>query len=274
MIIDSPLAAGIPPDIAPGLRQLASMSAAQLEAEFRWYEHTFLGMQQEIFLDMGPQHEAYRSDGMAGIKALLDDGKINQQAYDAWAKIDEGSRTGSTALVQEGNASLLRREQSEIIRNQYDAMYQRPVTGPGPDVPGHARRAAVGARRAGVRGRVPLQVSTGVGVGPKDISVSTPDRIPFTDVRLPHVGYHGDNPLQGPATVTTPLPNGNIAHFDDRWALIEKDTLPAYLNLSRDQVLQVLQTPVGERSDQYTFSSRADDIARDLATDWQVDIKQ
>ena len=274
VIIDSPLAGGIPPDIAPGLRQLASMSAAQLEAEFRWYEHTFLGMQQEIFLDMGPQHEAYRSDGMAGIKALLDDGKINQQAYDAWAKIDEGSRTGSTVLVQEGNASLLRREQSEIIRDQYDAMYQRPVTGPAltylatlvgqPSVPGAQGFADV----------FPLQVSTGVGVGPKDISVSTPDRIPFTDVRLPHIGYHGDNPLQGTATVTTPLPNGNIAHFDDRWALIEKDTLPAYLHLSRDQVLQVLQTPVGERSDQYTFSSRADDIARDLATDWQVDVKQ
>ncbi len=273
-VLDSPLGYAIPPTIAPGLRELASMSAADLESEFRWYEHTFLGMQQEIFLDMAPQHEAYLTNGLAGIRTLLDDGMIDQQAYDAWADIDEGARTGDTALVQQGNESLLRREQSQIIRDQYDAMYQRPVTGPAvtylatlvgqPSVPGAKGYADV----------FPLQVSADVGVGPDDISVHTPDHIPFTHVGLPSIGFSGDNPVRGTVTLTTPLPDGNIAHFDDRWALIEKDTLPAYENLSRDEVLHVLQTPVGERSDDYLVSNRIDDIAWDLATDWQVGIRQ
>src|SRR6478752_6070325 len=58
--------------------------------------------------------------GMAGIATLLDAGKLDQQAYDAWAKIDQGSRTGDTDLIRQGNESLLRREQSQIIRDQYD----------------------------------------------------------------------------------------------------------------------------------------------------------
>ena len=273
-ILSSPLAGTLPPDIRSSLTGLAAMTAADLESEFRWYERTFLGMQKEIFLDLGPQHEAYRSAGLAGVKSLLDDGTISQQAYDAWATIDEGKRTGNTDLIEQGNASLLRREQSEIIRDQYDAMYQRPVTGPAltylatlvgqPSVPGAKSFADV----------FPLQVSTDVGVGPKDINVHTPDRIPFTDVRLPQLGVHGDNPLQGSVTVTTPLPAGNVAHFADRWALIERDTLPAYQHLSRDQVLQVLQTPVGPRSDDYVIRSRIAEIARDLATNWRVEVRQ
>ena len=84
----------------------------------------------------------------------------------------------------------------------------------------------------------------------------------------------GDNPVRGTVTVTTPLPAGNVANFDDRWALIEKDTLPAYEHLTRDQVLQQLQTPVGERSDAYLLRNRIDDIASDLATGWRVDVRQ
>ena len=274
VIIDGPLGDKVPPDIAPGLRRLASMSAADLEKEFRWYEHTFLGMQKQIFLDMAPQHEAFRTDGMAGITTLLDAGKLDQQAYDAWAKIDQGSRTGDTNLIRQGNESLLRREQSQIIRDQYDAMYQHPVTGQAvtylatvvgqPSVPGAKSFAEV----------FPLRVGADIGIGPDDLSVHTPDRVPFTDIKIPQVGYSGDNPVRGTVTVTTPLPAGNVANFDDRWALIEKDTLPAYEHLTRDQVLQQLQTPVGERSDAYLLRNRIDDIASDLATGWRVDVRQ
>lgn len=28
--------------------------------------------------------------------------------------------------------------------------------------------------------------------------------------------------------MTTPFAGGDIAHFDDRWALIQQDTLPAF----------------------------------------------
>lgn len=263
-----------PPGVGPSLRKFAEMSAADIESEFRWYETTFLGMQKEIFLDMAPQHEAYTTDGMAGIRTLLDDGTIDRATYDAWAGIDEGANTGNSALIQQGNEYLLRREQSEIIRDQYDAMYQRPVTGPAltylmtlvgqPSVPGAQGFADV----------FPLTASAEIGLGPEDVYVGTPREVPLVGWGLPHVGHEFDNPVQGTLTITTPLPDGNIAHFDDRWALIEQDTLPAYQDLSREQVLEALHTPVGERADDLTIRHRADDIAADLLTDWELDLDQ
>ena len=123
---------------------------------------------------MAPQHEAYTTDGLTGIRTLLDSGTIDQATYDAWARIDEGAATGNTALVQQGNEYLLRREQSEIIRDQYDAMYQRPVTGPAltylmtlvgqPSVPG----------AQGVADVFPLRASAEIGLGPEDVYVGTP----------------------------------------------------------------------------------------------------
>jgi hypothetical protein len=263
-----------PPGVGPSLRELAEMSAEDIEAEFRWYETTFLGMQQEIFLDMAPQHEAYTTDGMTGIRTLLDDGMIDRATYDAWASIDEGATTGNTALIQQGNEYLLRREQSEIIRDQYDAMYQRQVTGPAltylmtlvgqPSVPG----------AQGFSDVFPLTASTEIGLGPEDVYVGTPREVPIVGWGLPHIGHEFDNPVQGTLTITTPLPNGNIAHFDDRWALIEQDTLPAYQDMTREEVLEVLQTPVGERADELTIDDRIDDIVKDLVTDWQLDLDQ
>jgi uncharacterized protein YukE len=263
-----------PPGVESSLRELAAMSTEEIEAEFRFYERTFLDMQREIFEDMAPQHEAYITAGMDGIEALRDDGTIDQTTYDAWSKIDRGSRTGNDELIQQGNAALLYREQYWIIRDDYDSMYNRRNTGPAitylmtavgePSVPGAKGYGDV----------FPLERSFEVGVGPDDVYVGTPREVPVVGWGLPHVGVGGDNPVQGTLTITSPLPDGNIAHFDDRWALIEQDTLQAYLDLPRSEVLEVLETPVGDRASELTTLRRVDDIVHDLFTDWQFDLDQ
>ena len=272
--IDDVLDQLFPGGVGDSLRGLASMSTQEIEDEFRFYERTFLDMQREIFIDMAPLHEAYTTDGLAGIQAMVDDGTISPDVYEAWEMIDEGHRTGDEALLQQGNEALLRREQSEIIRDEYDAMYNRRLTGPGltylmtlvgePSVPGAQGFADV----------FPWETSFEVGVGPDDVYVGTPREVPFTGIDLPHVGVSGDNPVQGTLTVTTPLPDGNIAHFDDRWALIERDTLPTYLDLPRDEVLSVLETPVGDRAGALTTQNRVDDIIEHVLTDWHFDLDQ
>jgi hypothetical protein len=63
-----------------------------------------------------------------------------------------------------------------------------------------------------------------------------------------------DNPFQGSVEITTPLPNGNIAFFDDRWALIQEDTLPAYLDLIHndpDAAAAIVGSSVDDRIDDY-----------------------
>jgi len=86
-----------------------------------------------------------------------------------------------------------------------------------------------------------------------------------------------DNPLQGTALVTTPFPDGNVADVEDRWALIEEGTLPAYRALlEHDPALvgSLLGTDVHERIDEMrTLRHRLDDIAAQLA-DWHVRSEQ
>lgn len=54
---------------------------------------------------------------------------------------------------------------------------------------------------------------------------SFPQRYPLrVDARLPPIAI----------SARTPLADGNIALFADRWKLIDTDTLPAYLAFIRD----------------------------------------
>jgi hypothetical protein len=111
---------------------------------------------------------------------------------------------------------------------------------------------------------------------PLSVSVETPGiqgvDIPFTDVSI-------DNPLQGSVTVTTPLPDGNIADTGQRWDYITADTLPAYQELLRndpDQVREILGSDVSDRIAEYRLTNvdRLGRIADDLATNWDVDVDQ
>lgn len=74
----------------------------------------------------------------------------------------------------------------------------------------------------------------------------------------------------------TPFPEGNISHRDQRWALIEQDTLPAYRRLLEqepDDVQRLLEQPVGQRIEQFRLSERWPHLMAQLA-DWDVEVRQ
>jgi hypothetical protein len=152
-------------------------------AELRFYETTFLSMQKEIFEDQAVMHEAYRNGGLEAIQELHTAGLIDPRTAHAWAQIDEGHRTGNQDLLAAGNTYLLRREQNDIIQDDYQLMYDRPGSGPAftymmtaigePSIPG-ARSFA---------DYKPLT---------ERIETPGPERVPFTPF---------DNPLQGEVEV-------------------------------------------------------------------------
>jgi hypothetical protein len=175
--------------------------------ELEYFETTFLGMQRQIFDDLGWKHEAYTLGG-AGLmheldrELLLEPGEI-----DAWDAI----ASGDPASVQQGNEQLLRREQHDIIQSRYDEMRDHH----------------------GVVGDVFTYTTTVMADDP------IPGGRPYRDVYPLHVGFDIPTP-QAPFTdwpprphvdITTPLPDGNISNYDDRWRWIQEDMLPRYRDL-------------------------------------------
>ncbi|WP_455835973.1 WXG100 family type VII secretion target [Pseudarthrobacter siccitolerans] len=225
-IADNP-ASDIPLPMLDQIEQLAGMT----DQEIRFYETSMLDMNKEIFLDQARQHEAYMNGGIEEINRLRDSGVINADTAKAWAQID----SGDPELIQEGNTSLLYREQNEIIADDYDAMRSHPggeavtylVTLAGePSIPGARSYAEV---------------------FPYTFSVESPgpENVPFTS---------WDNPTQFRTDFTTGFPAGNISDADQRWALIQQDTLPAYQDLLADdpaRAEQIIASDFDDRVEQY-----------------------
>lgn len=244
-----------PPGARPMDREAVRVLANLTDEDLKFYETTLLGMQREIFFDQGTMHEAYRSGGMAAIAELHAAGIIDRTTYESW----QGIHSGVPSRVQAGNEQFLLREQLEIIEDDYQAMYRRPVTGPvvtwgmtqigAPSIPGAQGYADVDPLVV----RVPTP-------GPRELPIVIP---PWTI----------DNPTQGDLLVQTPFADGNVAQFDDRWRLIEQDTLPAYQRLLRedpDLARALIGADVATRVEEYRLTARADEIALDLLTDWEV----
>ncbi len=247
----------LPGGVPPVLKPLVGLSAEALEHELKYYETMLLKMQKEIFTDMATAHEAYRTGGIDAIERLYanDSYGFGAQTIEAWRQIDEGRRTGNTDLIAEGNKTLLRREQQYVIDDDYQDMRNRPVTGEAvtylmttigaPSIPGAQSFAEV----------FPVTVDVGFEVG-------TPHSV--LGVSVPHVSAGTQT------TVSTPLPNGNIANFEQRWALIEADTLPVYTNLAENQqarVIQILNVPIADRAKAFHALDQLDDVI----TNWDVD---
>ncbi len=243
----------------PGVPFDTQILANLSDQDLKFFESTFLGMQKNIFYDQAMMHEAYLTGGMPAIDELRQAGLINEATELAWQQIDTGQRTGNPALVSSGNMGLLEREQHYVIDGDYQRMYNHPVSGPAftylmtaigePSIPGAHSFADFR----------PLVVS---------IETPGPERVPF-------VGW--DNPLQGEIKIKTPLPDGNIAHYDDRWAFITHDTLPAYQSLLRDhpdQAAAIIGSDVAGRVEDYRIGNRIEHLVWKFATDWSVDFEQ
>jgi hypothetical protein len=216
---------------------LTNLTAEELAEELRYYETTLLEMQREIFLDMATAHEAYLDGGMEAIERLYeqDSHGFARQTVEAWRMIDEGTATGNTDLIAAGNAILLRREQEHVIKDDYDEMRDRPVTG---DVMTYLMTLSGAASIPGARTFAevfPVEIADDIGAG-------TPRSV--FGVPLPNVS------CEAGVSLDTPLPAVNVSTFESRWALIEQDTLPTYVDMARnhpDQVADIVSTPVAER---------------------------
>lgn len=221
-------------------RRLAGRAAGDLG----FYETTFLTMQKKIFEDQAAMHEAYLAGGVAQIEEFYRARIIGAATLEAWRQIDAGRRDPAAEATADGNRALLFREQHDIIDGYYVRMfgYRRPL------------------------GPAFTYLMTLAGAPSVPRARSYPQRYPLrVDARLPPVAI----------SARTPLADGNIAIFADRWKLIEADTLPAYLAFIRDhpdQARAMVAIPLSKRVTGYRLLARAGQLAAGAVTGWDVDL--
>jgi hypothetical protein len=222
-------------------RRLAGDAAGDLG----FYETTFLTMQKKIFEDLAGMHEAYLAGGVPQIEEFYRARIIDAATLTAWRQIDTGRRDAASAAVADGNRALLFREQHDIIDRFYARMlgYRWPL------------------------GRAFTYLLTLAGAPSVPGARSYPERYPLTvDAWLPRITV----------TARTPLADGNIAVFTDRWKLIDTDTLPAYLTLLRDhpdQARALVATPLPQRVTGYRLLVRGGQLAAAALTRWDVKLQ-
>ncbi|MFC6568749.1 WXG100 family type VII secretion target [Actinoplanes utahensis] len=231
---------GTDDDLRKAIDGLAKLS----DGELHFYESTFLSMQKEIFLDQASMHEAYLVGGTAEIDRLQRAGVFDDQTAQAWHDIADGVARDDPSLVAAGNKELLRREQWDIIRDDYDSMRGRPVTG-----------------------EVFTYAATLVGAPSIPGAHTFPQQFPLVvdNLELP-VSHTSLGEL------VTPLPDGNISVADDRWKLVVTDTLPAYQHLLATDLQgarDLIASDFGDRIGEQRLTERADEIAERLLTDWE-----
>ena len=221
-------------------RRLARSAAGDLG----FYETTFLTMQKKIFEDQAPMHEAYLAGGVPQVEMFYHARIIDLATLAAWRQIDAGRRRSDLAAIAHGNRALLFREQHDIIDRFYVQML------------GHGWLA----------GSVFTYLVTLAGAPSVPGAHSYPERYPLTfAAQLP----------RGAISARTPLADGNIAIFGNRWKLIDDDTLPHYLAFVRDypeRAHALVATPVRERMARYRLLARAPGLTAAALTRWHVDI--
>ncbi len=109
----APATANLPEDV----RAVLEVGAVVTADDIAHFQTQVIAMSKHIFMDLIPQHEAYLAGGMTAIDEYRDAGLIDENAYQAWRKVD----TGDPDKVVEGNKDLLYREQYQSIGAQWDA---------------------------------------------------------------------------------------------------------------------------------------------------------
>jgi hypothetical protein len=209
-----------------------------------FFEATFLTMQKKIFEDQAPLHEAYLAGGVPLVEEFYRARIIDLATLTAWRQIDGGKRRVDPPAVARGNRTLLFREQHDIINRLYLRML----------------------RYHGPEGAVFTYALTLVGAPPVPGARSYPERFPLQiAARLPG----------GTVSIRTPLADGNIAMFTDRWNLIDGDTLPRYLEFIREHpaaARAMVQTPIATRMARYRLLRRGPQLSAAAFTHWDVQV--
>ena len=238
---------GMPPE---AIARLTSSGLGALAGELRFVETTFLTMQRNIFDDLAWQHLAYQQGGLAAMEALYTDGTLEAEHIRAWRDIDSGQRS----RVEMGNLALLSYEQDQIIGDDYDRIRDRsPVTWLLTMGMSYLADSPIRDRGRPFREVVPYEVKVNINtpdrfpLWPDGI---LPDRIPYTDVRVP--GSDGVYaPFPDEVTLDFgDLPINNVSIFDKRWQWIEDDMYPAWLELDGSgDAGAVVATPIEDLAD-------------------------
>jgi hypothetical protein len=204
-----------------------------------FFEETFLTMQRKIFEDQALMHEAYRGGGLPAIHALGDAGIIDSATVQAWENIDGGF----VEQVHAGNRTLLYREQHDIIDSFYADMRKRS--------PPAGRMFTYGLTLAG--------------------TPAVPEAKGYCDV----FPYTLAAPIsrRSRLVLRTPLAAGNLAFFTQRWSLIERDTLPAYVRLiagGASGARALIEVPVAQRMPRFRLLRRFGRIVLAAVTHWRL----
>jgi hypothetical protein len=209
--------------------------------ELGFYETLFLTMQKKIFEDQATMHEAYLEGGVPEIERLYQASIIDLATLAAWQQIDQGRRDGTWEALESACRILLWREQRVIIAHLYDTMMHHH----------------------GLEGQLFTYALT---------CVATPS-VPGARSESQVYPLVVTPPVLRRPSLTTPLAQGNLARFADRWRLIERDTLPAYLKLVREDAASasaIVQKPIFERAARYRLRARAGAILAAAVTRWRL----
>ena len=215
----------------PAQRSWITLLASLGESDLAFYEETFLSMQKEIFSDIGSQHLAYQRGGMEEIERMKDAGVVSPRMKTAWTSLDSVPRYSGpegyhqlTPTQQDSlhwaSFNMANQEQNHVIADDYDNIRGRTS--------GEAFTAAM---------TVVGQPSI---VGAKSYYEQFPMVNPYFDTNR--------SPMMG-----VDLELGNISNRDDRWALIDQDTLNAYenwLHAEKDPYGEMVK-PMPERVEAY-----------------------
>ncbi|BCN70321.1 hypothetical protein RE943_37940 [Prescottella equi] len=198
----APATANLPEDV----RAVLEVGAVVTADDIAHFQTQVIAMSKHIFMDLIPQHEAYLAGGMTAIDEYRDAGLIDENAYQAWRKVD----TGDPDKVVEGNKDLLYREQYQSIGAQWDAARNY--------------RGAVG--------RALTYLST-VAADPAIPGVVPPRE---ADPLVLTAGHLTGTVADGPQwRLQTPLPAFNWSDRDARWTYITEQMLPKYRALKDTQ---------------------------------------
>ncbi|MBD0860369.1 hypothetical protein IA539_03985 [Gordonia sp. zg691] len=177
-----------------GLRALARVGAKITADDLRKVQGQILVMQKNIFSDLMPMHRAYVVGGLPALREMNEAGIFDDEIMAAWT----GIASKEPAAVAAGNARLLRREQGEVIKNQWDAT--------------RSYRGEVGEA---------MTYGSTVAAAPSVAGVVPPRSFrPMTATGRASDGRR--------ATLSLPLPVWNWSVYEDRWIYITDQLLPKY----------------------------------------------
>lgn len=187
----------------PGTALVEHVTSEELE----WLEVRMLDMQRQIFDDLAWQHLAFRIGGIDALETAFGESALDLRTLDWWRMIE----TGQSLSVLAGTIGLLWREQSVIIQDDYDAI--------------RGRHGPIGDALA--------LLLTWLADSP--IPGSHPYREVFSRTRHVPIAAGRLFPFV-PNSIPIQEPVGDVTAFEDRWAWILDDIVPAYSAVLDDPV--------------------------------------